>query len=114
MNLWKLTLRGHLNTDVQAGLELGTLRSREQCLNRSATAPLFIRLRWKSYHFEKSEQPSDNDLTMNFGFKTDLTPPQNEHLNPFENDFYEMIRSIELLINQPICIQCRTVNTKNC
>ena len=27
--LWKLTLRGLLNTDVQAGLELGTFRSRE-------------------------------------------------------------------------------------
>ena len=33
-NLWKLTLRGHLNTDVQAGLELGTFRSRERCINR--------------------------------------------------------------------------------
>ena len=32
INLWKLTLRGHLNTDVQAGLELGTFRSRERCL----------------------------------------------------------------------------------
>ena len=32
----KLTLRGHLNTDVQAALELGTLCSREQCLNCSA------------------------------------------------------------------------------
>ena len=32
--------RGHLNTDVQAGFELGTLCSRERCLNRSATAPL--------------------------------------------------------------------------
>ena len=30
--LWKLALRGHLNTDVQAGLELGTFRSRERCL----------------------------------------------------------------------------------
>ena len=28
----KLTLRGHLNTDVQAGLELGTFHSRERCL----------------------------------------------------------------------------------
>ena len=28
-----------INTDVQAGLELGTLCSRERCLNRSATAP---------------------------------------------------------------------------
>ena len=34
INLWKLTLRGHLNTDVQAGLELGTLCSRERFLNR--------------------------------------------------------------------------------
>ena len=34
INLWKLTLRGQLNTDVQA-----TLCSREQCLNHSATAP---------------------------------------------------------------------------
>ena len=34
ISLWKLTLRGHLNTDVQAGLELGTFRSRERRLNR--------------------------------------------------------------------------------
>ena len=32
-NLWKLTLRDHLSTDVQAGLELGTLCSRERWLN---------------------------------------------------------------------------------
>ena len=32
MNLWELILRGHLKTDVQAGLELGTFRSRERCL----------------------------------------------------------------------------------
>ena len=32
INLWKLTLRGDLNTDVQAGLELGIFRSRERCL----------------------------------------------------------------------------------
>ena len=38
-NLWKLALRGHLNTDAQVGLELGTFCSRERCLNRSATAP---------------------------------------------------------------------------
>ena len=30
-------MRGHLDTDVQEGLDLGTLCSREQCLNRSAT-----------------------------------------------------------------------------
>ena len=38
-NLWKLTLRGHRNTDVQAGIELGTLCSREryQPLGHSST-----------------------------------------------------------------------------
>ena len=35
----EINIENHLNTDVQAGLELGTLCSREQCLNRSATAP---------------------------------------------------------------------------
>ena len=43
-NLWKLALRGHLNTDAQVGLELGTFCSRERCLNRSATAPHLILL----------------------------------------------------------------------
>ena len=37
IKLWKLTLRGHLNTDVQAGLELGTFRSRERCFNSKGT-----------------------------------------------------------------------------
>ena len=32
-------MRGHVNTDVKAGLELETFCSRERCLNRSATAP---------------------------------------------------------------------------
>ena len=40
-NLWKLALRGHLNTDAQAGLELGAFCSRERGLNRSATAPQY-------------------------------------------------------------------------
>ena len=35
-------MRGHLNTDVQAGLELETLCSRERYLNRSATAILIV------------------------------------------------------------------------
>ena len=37
-HLWKLTLKVHLNTDVKAELKLGTLFSRERCLNSSATA----------------------------------------------------------------------------
>ena len=31
----------------------------------------------------------------NFGFKNLVTPPQNEHLNVFKNDIYDMIRNLE-------------------
>ena len=50
------------------------------------------RLRWKGYLFE---HPCDNTINDNFGFKSNKTPPQNEHLNPFENDIYELVKNIE-------------------
>ena len=50
------------------------------------------RLRWKAYFFE---HPCDNTTNDNFGFKSNKTPPQNEHLNPFENDIYELVKNIE-------------------
>ena len=61
------------------------------------------RLRWKAFFFEKST----NDATFNnnndnnvfkqesHGFKSLKTPPQNELLNPFENDLYDIMRNIE-------------------
>ena len=52
-------MRGHLSTDVQAGLELGTLCSREQCLNSSATAPQI---------FANSLSTTFYDLKVTFGY----------------------------------------------
>ena len=53
-----------------------------------------IRSRWKAYFFEKPDQRNSNNST-NFGFKSNVTPPQNEKLTPFENGLYDMMRSIE-------------------
>ena len=51
------------------------------------------RLRWKAYFFEKPDQRNSNNST-NFGFKSNVTPPQNEKLTSFENGLYDMVRSI--------------------
>ena len=53
-----------------------------------------IRSRWKAYFFEKPDQRNSNNST-NFGFKSNVTPSQNEKLTPFENGLYDMMRSIE-------------------
>ena len=57
------------------------------------------RIRWKAYFFEsynnESSQNDQDSSSTNFGFKSQATPPQNKHLNAFENDLYEMVRSIE-------------------
>ena len=48
----------------------------------------------ESIFFEKPDQRNSNNST-NFGFKSNVTPPQNEKLTPFENGLYDMMRSIE-------------------
>ena len=53
------------------------------------------RLRWKAYQFCKENRENNSDQCKNFGFKTVVTPPQNEDLNAFENDTYDMIRNVE-------------------
>ena len=50
------------------------------------------RVRWKAHFFDN---PREDTETENYGFKSNTTPPQNEHLNPFENDLYQMVRDIE-------------------
>ena len=40
---------------------------------------------------------NDNRRFTNFGFKTPATPPQNEYLNVFKNNMYEMIRKTEFI-----------------
>ena len=53
------------------------------------------RVRWKAYFFEKQSNDENEGTDTNFGFKTDKTPPQNENLNAFEDDLYNLVRNIE-------------------
>ena len=53
------------------------------------------RIRWKAYFFDKPDKIDDAATVNNFGFKSVLTPPKNEHLNAFEEDLYELVRNIE-------------------
>ena len=53
------------------------------------------RMHWKAHFFESYNDENSQVTTSNFGFKSQATPPQNKHLNAFEDDMYEMIRSIE-------------------
>ena len=48
-------------------------------------------LRWKAHFSDKKEHSVNNT---NFGFKSNLIPPQHELLSPFESDLYDIIRSI--------------------
>ena len=51
------------------------------------------KMRWKAYFYEKGNSKiTDNG---HFGFKSENTPPQIDALIPFENDIYELVRSIE-------------------
>ena len=53
------------------------------------------RIRWKAYFFEKPNEIDDATTVNNFGFKSILTPPKNDHLNAFEEDLYDLVRNIE-------------------
>lgn len=53
------------------------------------------RIRWKAYFFEKQTVNNDEEKKENFGFKSNAAPPPNDALAAFENDLYEMVRSIE-------------------
>ena len=53
-------------------------------------------MRWKASFFENSDCNEDDGNTNNsFGFKSRKCPPQNEDLNNFEADVYNMIKNIE-------------------
>ena len=47
------------------------------------------RKRWKAYFLEKTNDTDDATTGNNFGFKSVLTPPKNEHLNAFE-ELYDL------------------------
>ena len=54
---------------------------------------LVRRMRWKALFFEKPELAGPGKET--YGFKTNKAPPQIEHLNPFENDLYDLVCNIQ-------------------
>ena len=56
---------------------------------------LIRRIRWKAHFFDSNNTENNSSLNFNFGFKSDKTPPQKEHLNAFENDLYDMVRCIQ-------------------
>ena len=52
------------------------------------------RLRWEPQFFEKPDQEKSRNST-NFGFKSNVTPPQNEKRTPFENGSSDIVQSRE-------------------
>ena len=54
---------------------------------------LIVRMRWKVFFFDR--RIDKHDVTENYGFKSENAPPQSELLTPFENDLYELVRSLE-------------------
>ena len=62
----------------------------------ASTSENFIRrLRWKAHFFDSKENEEDVVATENFGFKSNNSPKSNHHLDPFEKDMYELIRTVE-------------------
>ena len=56
------------------------------------------RLRWKAFWYDRKQNKTSNDddeVPINYYFKTSNTPPTNIHLKAFEDELYEMIRNIE-------------------
>ena len=50
------------------------------------------RIRWKAYFFE---HPSEKNANENFGFMSNKTPQQNESINPFGDDIYQLVQNIQ-------------------
>ena len=50
---------------------------------------------WKVYFFEKPNEVDYATTVNNFGLKSVLTPPENKHLNVFEEALYDLVRNIE-------------------
>ena len=62
---------------------------------------LIRRMRWKVHCFGSNNTGTGNNDSPNFNFqfKWDITSPQKEHLNAFENDLYDMVRCIEFRLS---------------
>ena len=58
------------------------------------------RLRWKACFYENPDENKLEQVNNNYGFKSDRTPPQNTHLNEFENAMYDMVKNMEFQGNR--------------
>ena len=54
---------------------------------------LIRRLRWKAFFFDQQNHTAAENET--YGFKSENAPPQHKDLNVFENDLYELVKSIQ-------------------
>lgn len=59
------------------------------------TEKVIKRMRWKAFFSEQNKTDRNNNESSHFGFKSKKCPPQNEDLNNFEADVYDMIKNIE-------------------
>lgn len=59
------------------------------------TEKVIKRMRWKAFFSEQNKTDRNNNESSHFGFKSKKCPPQNENLNNFEADVYDMIKNIE-------------------
>ena len=57
------------------------------------TESFLKRMRWRAHFFTNDTEDSE-EISENFGFKSRTVPPQNAQLTAFENDMYELVRSI--------------------
>ena len=53
------------------------------------------RLRWLVFFHEKPNRENSNKYSNSYGFKSPNTPPANPRLAPFEEDFYELMRTVK-------------------
>ena len=52
-------------------------------------------MRWKAYFFETNQEDENYKKATNFGLKSDLTAPKIESLSSFENDMYNLIKTVK-------------------
>ena len=52
-------------------------------------------MRWKAHFLIAIILKIVDISNFNSGFKSDITPPQKQHLNAFENELYDMVQCIE-------------------
>ena len=66
-------------------------RNRYMKILMSKTEDFLKRLRWTAFFFENM----DREKKERFGLKTPHTPPKDDDFIEFENDMYEMMKSVE-------------------